>query len=125
MSFATRYIEIKNDNQHQLIVGFVLQKLAKDCDFSAEELANKARVGVTYVNRIYYGLAPFMQEFQIRRFCEAMDVKMSDFYSMVERINFSQVRMARKIEERIVFAGGNRKKVQSKVKLKPITGGKK
>jgi hypothetical protein len=125
MSAAQRWIEIPKEDPHQLVVGFVLRNLARQCEFSAEELANKARMGVGYVNKIFHGLAPFMQEFQIFRLCQAMDVKMSDFYTMVEKTSFGQVRTLLKLEDRIVSAGGARIKPPTKgKKLKVVKGGK-
>lgn len=126
MSVAHRYIEIGGENQHQIIVGFVLRNLARQCEFSAEELANKARMGVGYIHKIHHGLAPFMQEFQIHRLCQAMDVKMSHFYAMVEKTNFAQVRAVLRVEDRIVSAGGARKPPTSlkRRKLKIVKGGK-
>jgi hypothetical protein len=108
-----------------MIAGFVLKNLARQCEFSAEELANKARMGVGYVQKIFNGLAPFMQEYQIFRMCQAMDVKMSDFYTMVEKTNFGQVRVLLRMEDRIVSAGGARKKpVTHHKKLKVVKGGR-
>ena len=125
MSVAQRWIEIPGENQHQMIAGFVLKNLARQCEFSAEELANKARMGVGYVQKIFNGLAPFMQEYQIFRMCQAMDVKMSDFYTMVEKTNFGQVRVLLRMEDRIVSAGGARKKqVTHHKKLKVVKGGR-
>lgn len=125
MSAAQRWIEIPREDPHQLVVGFVLRNLARQCEFSAEELANKARMGVGYVQKIFHGMAPFMQEFQIFRMCQAMDVKMSDFYTMVEKTNFGQVRVLLKMEDRIVAAGGARIKPPTKgKKLKVVRGGK-
>jgi transcriptional regulator with XRE-family HTH domain len=123
MSVAQRWIEIPGENQHQMVAGFVLKNLARQCEFSAEELANKARMGVGYVQKIFNGLAPFMQEYQIFRLCQAMDVKMSDFYVRVEKTNFSQVRTLLKIEDRIVAAGGARVKPVKKGRLKIVKGG--
>jgi len=126
MSVAQRWIEIPGENQHQMIAGFVIKNLARQCEFSAEELANKARMGVGYVQKIFNGLAPFMQEFQIFRMCQAMDIKMSDFYAMVEKTNFAQVRVLLRMEDRIVSAGGARVKTPPKGrKLKVVKGGRK
>ena len=125
MSVAQRWIDVPKEDPHQMIVGFVLKNLARQCEFSAEELANKARMGVGYVQKIFNGLAPFMQEFQIFRMCQAMDIKMSDFYSMVEKTNFGQVRVLLRMEDRIVSAGGARVKPVKGRKLKVVKGGRK
>jgi len=124
MSVAQRWIDVPREDPHQLIVGFVLKNLARQCEFSAEELANKARMGVGYVQKIFNGLAPFMQEFQVHRMLQAMDVKESEFYAMVEKTNFGQVRTMLKIEDRLVAAGGARKKPVTHKKLKVVKGGK-
>jgi hypothetical protein len=125
MSVAQRWIDVPREDPHQMIVGFVLKNLARQCEFSAEELANKARMGVGYVNKIFNGLAPFMQEFQVHRMLQAMDVKESEFYSMVEKTNFGQVRTLLKLEDRLVAAGGARKKpVTPHKKLKVVKGGR-
>lgn len=119
MSVETRWIEIPGENQHQVVVGYHLHNLAEQCKFTPEELANKARVGVGYIRRIFSGLAPLMQEYQILRLCQAMDISMSDFYKLVEKTNFPHLRAVLKTQKRIVAAGGSRKR-----KLKIIKGGK-
>lgn len=119
MSVEPRWIEIKGENQHQVVVGYQLFHLAEQCKFTAEELANKARVGVGYVRRIFNGLAPLMQEYQIHRLCQAMDISMSDFYKAVEKTNFDHLRAVLRTKKRIVAAGGARRR-----KFKLVKGGK-
>ena len=119
MSVEPRWIEIPGENQHQVIVGYLLRDLAEKCHFKPEELANKARVGVGYVRRIFSGLAPLMQEYQILRLKQAMDLTMSEFYRMVEKANFNHIRAALRVQKRIVAAGGSRRR-----KLKLVKGGK-
>ncbi len=110
MSVASRWIDVPSEDPHRLVVGYVLQHLARQCEFNAEELANKAGVGVGFVRRIYGGLAPFMKESQIYAMVLAMDLTMSEFYAMVEGTSVDQVRTVLRAEKLLVAAGGARVK---------------
>lgn len=101
-----RYIEIPNEEQFDLKLGYVLEMAAGQRELTPTELAVKARVGAGYVARIYKGIAPFMQVFHVRRMAEAMDLELADVLSAARRVSLADVRAWRRQEGRIVWAGG-------------------
>lgn len=115
-----RFIEVPSETPlFDVKLGYVLEREAKAREIDLDELAVKCRRGAGYLQRIKLGTAPFMQVHDIRRICESLDIRMSDFFTMVEKTNTSEVRLARSLQKHIIWAGGNRNP-RNKDYVKPV-----
>ena len=128
MSTETRYIEIPNEQQFFLRLGYVVQREAMKCGFTADEVSVKARTGARYITRIFYGLAPFMQVFQLLQISRSLDIRFSALIKMAEDVSIAEIRAIHLAENRIVWAGGAQTQKQepkplppTKKKHKPLT----
>lgn len=102
-----RFIEVSSETPlFDVKLGYVLEREAKAREIDLDELAVKCRRGAGYLQRIKLGTAPFMQVHDIRRCCEALDIKLSDFFTMVEKTNTSEVRLVRTHQKHIIWSGG-------------------
>lgn len=108
MSAPIRYIEIPEEDQFQIRLGYVLERESIKRGLKKSELAVKALCGGAYIGHIFSGVAQGVKQRQIRRLAQAMNLLESDIYRMAETVTMSEIRAVRHSEGRIVWAGGNK-----------------